>query len=264
MDSVGYEKIMRFISSDPMTHARVEWSPYNFCRNNPIHNVDPTGGLDHPIYDQEGTLLGTDDQGLQGKAIVMNAANFKQGMKQEDALKNNLGYAGLKDDKALTKFNASYNSLPSRPDYDGKLTLSEANDWYRTSGGKPLYVDLAQIDFSTTTKSDVSFNADGKTGYVNLFLTQSPLSEMMDGGGNVYGSIKIAVSNNLAVTSPSGYHDVYDFDQKPWGLNPERWLRNIGTKIGEWQAGKGTPYDIYFYGSNHLQTVTDADIMGAK
>ena len=31
---------------DPMTHLRVEWSPYNALRDNPIRNVDPSGALD--------------------------------------------------------------------------------------------------------------------------------------------------------------------------------------------------------------------------
>jgi hypothetical protein len=29
-----------------MAHERVEWTPYNFCRNSPIINTDPTGALD--------------------------------------------------------------------------------------------------------------------------------------------------------------------------------------------------------------------------
>lgn len=33
-----------------------------------------------PIYGLDGTFLGTDECGLQGQAIVMDASNFTQGM----------------------------------------------------------------------------------------------------------------------------------------------------------------------------------------
>ena len=78
---------------------------------------------------------------------------------------------------------------------------------------------------------------------------------MNGGGGNVYGSSKINVGQDLSVTAPQGYKDKYDFHQKPWGLNPSRWARNIGTMVGSGFAGKGTAYDIYFYGKNRLTTL---------
>ncbi len=133
---------------DPLAHMRVSWTPYNFCRNNPINNTDPTGALDAPIYDENANFLGTDDEGLQGKAIVMNKDNFKQGMSHDDALSKSLGAEGLKGDGALTKLTYHYNGLKTRPDYDGHLTLDEANKWYREGGGKPLYTSLAKIDLS--------------------------------------------------------------------------------------------------------------------
>ena len=255
MDTLNSNKLLRFISIDPKTKERISWTPYNFCRSNPILNKDPTGALDAPIFDREGSFLGTDDQGLRGKAIVMSKSKFHQGMKHKDALNFNLGKAGLNNSKAFNNFISNYKNLNKRPDYDGKLTLKEANEWYRNGSGKPLYVDLASIDFSTTHLSDVSnYNEDKQTGIVNLFFTQSPLSEIMGGGGNVYGSIVIKITNNLDITSPNNYFDTYNFDQKSWGWNPSRWIRNIETKVGEWKAGQGTPFNIYFYGRNQLST----------
>ena len=57
-----------------------------------------------PIYDQNGNLPGTDDNGLQGKAIIMNAQHFNQGMSYDEAMKHSLGIDGLVDSKATTRF----------------------------------------------------------------------------------------------------------------------------------------------------------------
>ena len=46
-----------WLSVDPLASQRVEWSPYNFCRDNPILNVDPTGALDDNFsVDERGTI----------------------------------------------------------------------------------------------------------------------------------------------------------------------------------------------------------------
>ena len=37
--------ICRFVSVDPLQEERIWLSPYNYCQNNPINRVDPTGAL---------------------------------------------------------------------------------------------------------------------------------------------------------------------------------------------------------------------------
>ncbi len=71
--------------------------PYAYVGNNPIMFVDPTGMSAAPIYDPDANFLGTDNEGLQGKAIVMNKENFTQGMSHKEALSHNLGAKGLKE-----------------------------------------------------------------------------------------------------------------------------------------------------------------------
>src|SRR5699024_11644248 len=61
-----------------------------------------------------------------------NKSNFKQGMSHEEALSHSLGYNGLADEEARSNYLESYTSLKDRPDYDGHLTLEEANKWYRS------------------------------------------------------------------------------------------------------------------------------------
>jgi uncharacterized protein RhaS with RHS repeats len=234
----------RFLTVDPMAHERVSWTPYNFCRNNPINNTDPTGALDAPIYDENANFLGTDDEGLQGKAIVMNKDNFKQGMSHDDALSKSLGAEGLKGDGALTKLTYHYNGLKTRPDYDGHLTLDEANKWYREGGGKPLYTSLAKIDLSGILS--LGENYVGKEGSFNLLLNSNSLND-----GLVYGSITLKRYPDHQVRA---YADRYDFEMhNPW--NPLNWPRNGETVIGRNVAGDGQKFNINIYGSKKLTPI---------
>ena len=117
----------RFMTLDPMCEKAYSLSPYHYCSNNPVSRVDPTGQYDSPIYDTDGRLLGTDDEGLQGEAIFMDRKKFRQGMSHDEALLYNLGKDALVSDEARMRFNASYGGLSRRPDYDGKLTYVKCN-----------------------------------------------------------------------------------------------------------------------------------------
>jgi hypothetical protein len=65
---------------------------------------------------------------------------------------SSLSVVGLKDDKAKSDLLPSYQTLNDRPDYDGHITLDDANKWFREGNWKPLYVDLAEIDLSAINK----------------------------------------------------------------------------------------------------------------
>ena len=214
-----------------MTHKRSWVSPYNFVQNNPITRVDPTGALDAPIYDTEGEFLGTDDQGLQGKAIVMNKDDFTQGMSHEDALSKSLGAEGLSSDAAKTKLLEHKAGLKDRPDWDGKLTFGEATRWSNQGEGKPLFVDGSKIDLSPKTVSDVK---NANKGYIDFFS---------DGRGDyntgrVYGTIKLTLTNEktgaVRLGGANGLLDVHDFS------NP------VFKGINDWLS-PGEPQDFKIY-----------------
>ena len=231
----------RFTTVDPLSEKYYPIGMYAYCNNNPVRYIDPTGMFTSPIYDEEGKLLGTDDEGLQGVAIIMNKSNFKQGMSHEEALSHDLGYNGLVDDEARTNYLRSYTSLKDRPDYDGYLTLEEANKWYREGNGQPLFTSLAKIDLSGIYSLGERYVGEIKS--FNLLLHSGSLND-----GLVYGNVTLKRYPNHSVRA---FSDKYDFEMHN-GRNPLNWGRNIETVIGNRVAGKGQAYEINIYGSAKL------------
>lgn len=230
---------------DPIAHLR-EWvSPNNFVQNNPINRVDPIGALDNPIYDENGDFLGTDDLGIQGEAIIMNKNDFKQGMSHEDALSKGTLRSNLPmvySQNFLNKIDNHHSYLPSRPDWDGYLTMEEANEWYRTGEGQPLFTDLSKIDLSGIYSLGEKYVGQVKTA--NLLLNNGSLND-----GLVYRNIALKRYINHQVRA---FADRYDFEMhNPW--NPLNWGRNAETVIGRKVAGEGAPFEINIYGSATLK-----------
>lgn len=230
------------MSVDPLCEKYYWISPYAFCMNNPVIFTDPTGLA--PIYDPDGNLIGTDDNGLQGNAIIMNKDNFKQGMSNKDALKYDLGTDGLTGKDATERFNTSFDGLKDRPDWDGYLTLDEANDWYRNGNGQPLFVALDKIDLSGIVSLGEDYVGQVKT--YNLLLVSGSEND-----GLVYGNVTLKRYPNNSVRA---FSDTYDFDMKSW-WNPMNWGRNVETIAGKKYAGEGKGYEINMYGSKKLKPI---------
>jgi len=129
-----------------------------------------------------------------------------------------------------------------RPDIDGYLTLSEANEWWRNGNGERLTVDLNKLNLSMIYARD--FSGLYSTKSYNLLLYSNCFND-----GLVYGSITLKLYPNNEVRA---FNDVYDFDQKS-NLNPFNWGRNIETAIANKVAGRGKQYSIKFKGSAHIE-----------
>ncbi|MGJ1362750.1 hypothetical protein ACR79B_16890 [Sphingobacterium spiritivorum] len=144
----------------------------------------------------------------------------------------------------MLKYANHYLTLPNRPDYDGVLTLEEANDWYRNGKGEPLYVNAAKIDLSPIKVEDFK---DRDSFTPNFFLTTN-----LQITGRVYGSIKLTIINKdngqVKLGNNQGLLDIYDFDIRKRDGSIKTDVRNLGTKIGGMVAGEGQSYNIYNYG----------------
>ena len=239
----NYDPLLcRFTQIDPLCEKDYGMNPYAYCGNNPINAIDPDGKRMSPIYNINGDFLGTDDEGLQGVPIVMENKDFWQGMSHMEALSKDKDINSINNDEAFDNFISHYNQLPNRPDYDGYLTLEEANKWYREGNGQPLYTDIKKIDLSRIRSFGEKYVGQVKT--FNLLVSSNSLDD-----GLVYGNITLKRYPNNSVRA---YADKYDFDMKSW-KNPINWSRNGETIIGKHVAGKGKPFEINIYGSQELK-----------
>ncbi len=248
----------RFTSIDPMAEKYYSTSPYGYCANNPLKFVDPTGMVMNPIYDEYGNFLGTDDKGLQGPAIIMNAGDFLQGMSQKDAYSVSIG--GFVNEESRDKFIKSFDSLPDRPDYDGFVSIEEGVNWALAhpdalSNPTPensLYINAKYLDFGDTSVAD--FKGEGIITPINLFgknnflasATNSKLRATIYALGRVNLILENAVMKSVRVVNDNAT----DYDWNTGGgsvrstfINAERARTGLNDRHG---------FKAYYYGTGTL------------
>ena len=232
----------RFTQMDPLCELYPHLSQYAYCAGNPVNAVDPSGM--NPIFNRKGILLGVDDWGMQGDALFfdMDKKDFSLKYSHEEALKLDLGIGSLIDEEAKGQYLRTYNDLPNRPDWDGYITLSEANNWYRNGNGDPLYADFTKIDMSHFISLGDKYI--GKPYIFNLLVGYGATNDAL-----VYGNLTFTRLPNDRVKAEK---DIYDFDMHPWN-NLRNIARNLETIIGNILAGRGKGYPIYFYGTQQLK-----------
>ena len=83
-----YDSELSFwLSVDPLRIKYPSFTPFNYCANNPIKLVDPNGEEVNPIFSTTGELLGTDNKGWKGTAIVMKEEDYYDNMSHDEACK---------------------------------------------------------------------------------------------------------------------------------------------------------------------------------
>ena len=249
----------RWMNLDPLAEETMQ--PYSAMNNNPIMFVDPDGRKAYsPIYGTDGTFLGTDDQGLQGKAIVMNAENFEQGMSHDDAMSHSLGAEGLESTEAASNLVSHYNGLKDRPDYDGFVTVSEGIDWAKANPGaldnptpdNMLYLDASKLDFGNVKITDFE-NGVGKSSPINTLNPSNLLSSVGNGTlrATVYALGRVDMNlldNNGNVSIVNNNATDYDWNTGGTGL------RNTLIRAERARAGLNDTHGFrtFYYGRGTL------------
>ena len=253
----------RFTTMDPMAEKYYSVSPYAYCGNNPVNYIDPTGGLISPIYDEEGKLLGTDDEGLQGQAIIMKEKNFSQGMSHEEALSYSLGYEGLKDDEARSRYVTSFTGLKDRPDYDGFVSISEGISWAKDHPNalknptpeNSLYINTALLDFGDITVNKIGIRNTGRIIPVNLFnnnnIQESIYNSTLRATVYALGRVDIVLQNPVMRTIRiiNNKATIYDWN-KGGGF-----VRSSAILLEQLRTGLNDShgFNVYYYGLGKLK-----------
>jgi len=259
-------RLMKRWNVDPIVKP---WeTPYAAFSNNPILNIDPKGANANPVYDTEGTFLGTDDKGLKGEAFFMKKEDFEQGMIHDKAVEKNVGIEGLKDQNAVIKYKANYESLQARPDYDGIVTREEGIAWAKShpnldddnnpkngfknaSATDALYYDVSKMDFGKLRKS--YFRKIGEPQLISLLDWNEENENSINTTyalGRTYIKL-VSGDNGGKVEVINGTWNGYDWH---YGGNAARNLLIYAErKLNGLNDAHGFP--LYVYGQGNLNTV---------
>jgi hypothetical protein len=228
-----------------------------YAIGNPVMWIDPDGRSTSPIYDLEGDFMGTDDQGLQGDAIIMSKSDFKQGMSHDDAMKKGstlknldlklpmvLSDKGKKDitDKVTKKIIDHQSTLSSRPDWDGVVTDAEAEDWWNAGSGGTLYVDISKLNLAPLTTE--SFDGSEPLQY-NFFTSLGSARRTARVHGTLTMRLKNSATGEVGLFQDNdGFFDTYDFN------SDGRVIRDITTWAARLIVGEGVGFGFKPYGNN--------------
>ena len=267
-------KFSIWLSVDPLAEKYPDFNPYNYCMQNPINLIDPDG---REVAEPPTNGI---PQYIDNSGVYFWDANKKayEHYKYTDSSREHYTFSGYykaefaeptlstqfeKISKIPSKGDASYifnghngfqgsfTLTPDRPDYDGVVNLTEANDWARNGNGQPLYIDIGKLNLSR-----VSVFQDFRNGiesiYKNFALPGSGAAYGQD-PGLVYGTLKVSLLNRntkeLKIGNDSGRIDIYNFE-----YHKGRYFRNISTFFGNQAAtqfgtSKIKEFEIYGYGT---------------
>ena len=182
----------------------------------------------------------------------MNQSDFSQNMAHDDAIRKGYWRRELPYEQyqaLLDKIDNQTSTFPNRPDWDGYLTLSEANDWYRNGNGESLYADLSKINLSRLLSLGELFVNQEKV--VNLFFASITINDAL-----VYGTVDYVDLKASSVTSGITLSDLefgssyifriigYDKDGKVTNMGKKDFSPSVGKVVSstdsKWAASKPT------------------------
>ncbi len=235
-------------STDPMWHKYPHLTPYNCCANNPVKYIDPTGLA--PIYaPDDGTSLSTDDEGLREAQLILDRADFTQGMAHSDAQK--VLWIGEMTQEARTKMD----------DYDGFVSIAEGIAWAKDhpnalknpTPDNTLYIDVSKLDFGGLSTSDFIYGV-GVEMTINLFdlpLLKSALLYTLRNTVYALGRVGMILESKEQKTVRIVNNSATDYD---WNLGGGA-KRDLFIRAERRRAGLNDThgFKIFYYGIGRLK-----------
>jgi len=251
----------RFISVDPLAHERVSLSPYNYCSNDPINRVDPTGASDDWVQDADGNVKWDKDANSQattkaGETYLGKTLTFKFNSYIDKNLWDVPSYKSLFMDPSGDKLTSTINitgnenrngeltsisaSMPNKP-LPGPTPIGTARDYYPglgsdqnkfTSSASGFNINFEQHS-SVSPFEEFALNA---TGYsivnvaqkLNLNYSQGKLS--ITTATDVFPSATLTMNGRLMMqyNQPS-FQGTHSLQIKGW-TNPSPYKDNLGPQ----------------------------------
>jgi RHS repeat-associated protein len=239
----------------------------NYRNNGSAFNTDLSEGKFSPVYDINGFFLGTDDEGLQGEAIVMRKIDFSQGMKHSEALALATDLADNNREEAEIRMYLHYASLKSRPDYDGFVTIDEGIAWAKSHMGalenptpnNMLYINTSLLDFGSLSATDFEYG-EGKVSFVDLFTSSNfiksgrnkTLRSTVYALGKVHILLEDAAQGTISILNDcfNNTSRVTDYDWNGGGGLKRSCAIMLEKKRANIPNGAG--FRVYYYGKGHL------------
>ena len=238
MDMRQYDPaIARWVVQDPIDHFYQ--STYSAFEGNPVFWADPSGAAVEET--EEGWTFAGDD----AKSLF---SWLQQNLKDEEKQDCNNNEKERKSDKN----NLDYDNCPRCwwLNDDEYLTPDEAIWHYRLGNGEPVSVRLNKLDLSKVRVRDFKNTPYNHQGYPMIYVNFDQEFYTNFDQAIIYGSIALVyIGNNTVMALP----DTYDFDMKYNYSTAKGVIRDLGTLMGLYWNGAGTPYDIQFLGTAKIK-----------
>jgi len=171
------QQIGRWNHVDPMAHERVSLSPYNYCSNDPINRVDPTGALDDWVKNNssgeyewmdnvtsaENTPEGYSYVGASGSDILKDInPNFSSSLQSQSS--NRIGYIAADVEEGKYAVNHLINvQEKSSISVSADISFNFANKTANNSMGRTFNgINVSSTIISSNSDMDGSMSSGAK------------------------------------------------------------------------------------------------------
>ncbi|MCT4648626.1 MAG: hypothetical protein N4A74_26800 [Carboxylicivirga sp.] len=210
--------LCRFVSVDPLKEERIWLNPYNYCQNNPINKVDPTGALDEDPPKEENANSNTDI--MISIAWPDKAVSLTSGTKWVEKT----GFMGAKDGK----IKAGHAGAIIVNKEDGNIYYYDFGR-YRTSKGKGRVRDSGS-DKDLRLNLKAVFDNDGNIENIHKILTLIAGKKTFDSYGKMIASVTKGVNFEKAREFAENLQAEGEVDYGPFqykGSNCARFVQDL-------------------------------------